>query len=514
MPVEVHDSEFVLVPTTKGMVRGRWRVSQPASPTESSSASAAFLGIPFAQPPTGTRRFAAPQPMEPWEGVLDALEYGATPLRDDSGETLIPEPAIPGDSTLNVNVFTPRPADSDAKLPVMVWIHGGAFTAGSPASPWYDGATFNRDGVVVVTVSYRLGFQGFGLIKGAPANRGVLDWLAALRWVQDNIASFGGDPSQVTIAGQSAGGGAVLTLLGMEQAQSLFARALCISGVLADVRKRDALKATRRLCEYLHTPPTASALSEIPEETLLEAQEHALALKHLRDYVNVLSEGMNVGPVIDGKVLTRPTLDSLRAGVGSDKPLLLGANDDEFSTALTGQARLVDKLPRRAVAAFLGLRGETYQAYAAANQEVSAQGTAHLLGRFVTDKIFRTAVVRVLHARGASPTWSYRFTATQPQSGLSIHCLDVPFWFDCLDGPNVENLTGPTPSRPLAQALHRSAVRFFTSGNPGWARWTPARPAVEVFGDNLEHLELADEATLHVTTPDAYRGAEVLLPSD
>lgn len=307
----------------------------------------------------------------------------------------------------------------------------------------------------MVTVSYRLGFQGFGLVKGAPANRGVLDWLAALHWVQDNIASFGGDPSQVTIAGQSAGGAAVLTLLGMEQAQSLFARALCISGVLADVRKRDALK-----------------------------------------------------------VLTRPTLDSLRAGVGSDKPLLLGANDDEFSTALTSQARLVDRLPRRAAAAFLGLRGETYQAYAAANQEVSAQGTAHLLGRFVTDKIFRTAVVRVLHARGASPTWSYRFTATQPQSGLSIHCLDVPFWFDCLDGPRVENLTGPTPSRPLAQALHQSAVLFFTSGNPGWARWTPARPAVEVFGDNLEHLKLADEATLHVTAPDAYRGAEVLLPSD
>ena len=128
--------------------------------------------------------------------------------------TLIPEPSVPGESTLNVNVFTPAPA-TDAALPVLVYIHGGGYFAGSPASPWYDGAAFNRDGVVTVSISYRLGFDGFGWIADAPMNRGVLDWLLALEWVRDNIAAFGGDPARVTIAGQSAGGGAVLTLLGM-----------------------------------------------------------------------------------------------------------------------------------------------------------------------------------------------------------------------------------------------------------------------------------------------------------
>ena len=205
--------------------------ASPAPP----GASAAFLGIPFAQAPVGDLRFAAPVPPEPWEGIRDALEYGATAQRGDPGITLIPEPSVPGESTLNVNVFTPAPGETDAALPVLVYIHGGGYTAGSPASPWYDGRAFNRDGVVTVSVSYRLGFDGFGHIPGAPSNRGVRDWIAALEWVRDNIAAFGGDPSRVTIAGQSAGGGAVLTLLGMPAAQHLFH---CRVGALRRARRR------------------------------------------------------------------------------------------------------------------------------------------------------------------------------------------------------------------------------------------------------------------------------------
>jgi para-nitrobenzyl esterase len=131
-----------IVAIAPGRVRGVWR-----------DGSAAFLGIPFAQAPVGELRFAAPVPPEPWDGVRDAVEYGATAKRENPGEsTLIPEPAIAGDATLNVNVFTPTPGDADAALPVLVYIHGGGFTEGSPASPWYDGAAFNRDGVVTVTV--------------------------------------------------------------------------------------------------------------------------------------------------------------------------------------------------------------------------------------------------------------------------------------------------------------------------------------------------------------------------
>src|SRR6478609_10953210 len=176
-PRMIIDTQTPVVAIAPGRVRGFWR-GEPGT----AGASAAFLGIPFAQAPVGDLRFAAPLPPEPWEGVRDALEYGATAQRGDLGPTLIPEPSIPGDSTLNVNVFTARPGERGAKLPVLVYIHGGGYFAGSPASPWYDGRAFNRDGAVTVTISYRLGFDGFGYIAGAPSNRGVRDWLAALEW--------------------------------------------------------------------------------------------------------------------------------------------------------------------------------------------------------------------------------------------------------------------------------------------------------------------------------------------
>ena len=151
----------------EGLVRGRWRdTTPPGSGARGRLRSAAFLGIPFAEAPVGELRFAAPVPKAPWEGVFDAAAFGATAQRGDPGVTLIPEPSVEGDSTLNVNVYTPAvPVGDDADsagMPVLVYIHGGGYFAGSPASPWYDGRNFNRDGVVTVTLSYRLGFDGFG----------------------------------------------------------------------------------------------------------------------------------------------------------------------------------------------------------------------------------------------------------------------------------------------------------------------------------------------------------------
>ena len=189
--------EHVVVETKAGAVRGFWRTH-----------SAAFLGIPYAEPPFGEQRFGAPVPRAPWAGVRDAVDYAPTPQRKALAEiTTIPEPSIPGADILTLNVFTPQPSRDAEPLPVMVYIHGGGYVAGSPASPWYDGAAFNRDGIVTVSIAYRLGFDGFGWLPDAPLNRGILDQLLALEWVRDNIAAFGGDPNRVTIAGQSAGGG-------------------------------------------------------------------------------------------------------------------------------------------------------------------------------------------------------------------------------------------------------------------------------------------------------------------
>ena len=197
-----------------------------------------FLGIPYAESPATAGRFGAPAASGRWDGIRDALRYGATSPQPDRGITLIPEPIIAGDNELNLNVFTPDLGA--ARLPVLVWIHGGGFFGGCNASPWYRGGPFARDSVVLVSIDYRLGAEGFLEVPGAPANRAVRDWVRALEWVQENIAAFGGDPGRVTIAGQSAGGGACAALLGVPAARGLFRGATCMSGGRRSCRLRKA----------------------------------------------------------------------------------------------------------------------------------------------------------------------------------------------------------------------------------------------------------------------------------
>ncbi|MGB4137638.1 MAG: carboxylesterase family protein, partial [Microbacterium sp.] len=443
------ETEYVEVQTHAGRVRGWWRDTAGG---RGNPRSAAFLGIPFAEAPVGELRFAAPVPRAPWTGVRDALEFAPTAQRGDPGVTLIPEPSIPGESTLNVNVFTPSPA-SDQRLPVLVWIHGGGYFAGSPASPWYDGRSFNRDGVVTVTISYRLGFDGFGWIEDAPSNRGVRDWLLALEWVQQNIAAFGGDPARVTIAGQSAGGGAVMTLLGMEAAQHLFHGVYAISGALADVTPEKSEEFGRSLAAEAGIAPTRAGWSTLSEERVLELQKKATEVNP--DSLNdVVEHGLPLGPTIDGELLRRATPESLRAGVGADKPLVLGATDDEFTMAMGEAGKALALVPKGILLGKLGVPKAARRPYLAANADVTAHGKARLAGRVLTDRMFRVAVLRIVADRGEAPTWVYRFAWPSGHFGFAEHCLDVPFFFDCLDGPAMEPLAGPNPPQALADEVH------------------------------------------------------------
>ena len=482
-----------IVTIAPGRVRGVWR-----------GGSAAFLGIPFAQAPIGELRFAAPVAPEPWDDVRDAGSFGATAKREKPGErTLIPEPAVAGDSTLNVNVFTPRPGDADAALPVLVYIHGGGYTEGSPASPWYDGAAFNRDGVVTVTISYRLGFDGFGYIAGAPSNRGVRDWLAALEWVRENIRAFGGDPGRVTIAGQSAGGGAVLTLIGMPAAQGLFHAAWALSPALADVPAEAARTLSAKLANLAGVAPTRDGFASVAEARLTALQEGAAkpaTADRLGVVHSLLQNGLPWGPMIDGDLIVRPTIESLRDGVGADVPLVVGATDDEFTMTTDGAKNTLRLVPVSLALGRLKVDSATRAAYLAANGAQRRKGTAAVLGRYVSDVVFRSVVVRAAEARGgvgrgtptdahptgqgqhvAARTWVYRFSWESPTIGWACHCLDVPFWFDCLDAVGVPELAGASPPRSLAEALHGSAVAFVRDGDPGWQAWSGAR-ATRVFG--------------------------------
>ncbi|GAA1859538.1 carboxylesterase/lipase family protein [Microbacterium koreense] len=474
-----------LVDTASGRVRGVWRGD-----------SAAFLGIPFAQPPVGDLRFAAPVPVERWEGVRDAVEFGATAQRGDPGETLIPEPSVAGDSTLNVNVFTPAPAD-DARLPVMVWIHGGGYTGGSPASPWYDGRSFNRDGVVTVTVSYRLGFDGFGHIEGAPSNRAVRDWLAALEWVQRNIGAFGGDPDRVTIAGQSAGGGAVLTLLAMPAAQHLFSAVWALSPALGDIPAEQARTVSAKLANLAGVAPTRAGFAAVSEERLHALQHDATNPPPARPWEKareLISQGSPWGPVIDGDLLLRDTVTSLAAGVGADKPLVIGSTDDEFTTMTDAAKHPLGLVPASLALAVVAPDPRRRRDYLAANTEQRRKGTAAVLGRYVTDAVFRVTVVRVADARGEAPTWVYRFAWASPTRGWALHCLDVPFWFDVLDADGVTRLAGPQPPRALANALHDAATAFVRTRAPGWLAWSGEPGTARVFGGPASQPDVARDA--------------------
>ncbi|WP_323741170.1 carboxylesterase/lipase family protein [Microbacterium sp. VKM Ac-2870] len=447
---------------SSGRVRGRWRTAADGA------TSAAFLGIPFAEPPVADLRFAAPVRVAAWDGVRDAGAFGGTAQRGDPGITLIPEPSIPGESTLNVNVFTPDPGTGG--LPVLVWIHGGGYFSGSPASPWYDGRSFTRDGIVTVTISYRLGVEGFGAIAGAPANRGVRDWLAALEWVQENIAAFGGDPARVTIAGQSAGGGAVLTLLGMPSAQHLFHRVWSLSGALGDVAPERARALTDTIARAAGVAADRQGFEGIDPDRLLALQKQATAIDP-KAVGAMLAAGLSLGPEIDGDLLSQPTGAALASGVGADKPLVLGTADDEFTMVLAGAERTLRWVPKTLVLGRLGLERSRRRAYLNANRDVVAHGTARIAGRYVSDRLFREKNVELADQRGAAPTWMYRFSWPSGRFGFAEHCLDVPFFFDCLDAEGIAPLAGDHPPQALADAMHADAVAFVSGGEPGWTQW-------------------------------------------
>lgn len=309
-----------------------------------------------------------------------------------------------------------------------MWIHGGGFVAGSQASPWYDGRAFARDGVVCVTVGYRLGVDGFPVLDDVPTNLGLRDVLLALDWVRENIAAFGGDPGRVTLAGQSAGAAAVLALLSSPAGAGRFQRAVSMSGAVLEVGEDAARGFLGRLGERLGVPPTRDGLAGCSVERL---QQAVLDL-HAGDRTPL-------GPVVGDDVLPVSVPEGL-ARYGHDVPLLLGATGDEFDGG-------------------------------SAAKDPAANAAARAAGTRVTDTLFRAACPRVASARrdADAGTWLYSF---EWPPGGAAHCLDIPFFFDVLDAPGVPESLGPNPPAELATWMHADVVGFVRGDEPGWARAT------------------------------------------
>lgn len=479
-----------IVSVTGGKVRGR---------TEDGISS--FLGIPYAAAPVGPARFDVPRPVREWPGVRDAVEYGPTCVQSPYPapiHALIGSDGIPGDEYLNVNVWTPD--SGGAGLPVLVWIHGGAFVRGSNARAIYDGSAFARDGVVVVSVNYRLGISGFAAVPGAPLNRGLRDQIFALQWVQENVAAFGGDPGNVTIFGESAGGMSVVNLIASPQARGLFRRAIAQSANGSAVAEADdARKVAENLATVLGIAPTTAEFGALEPEQLRRAQD-SIALELMTDPnpaqwgASIIRNGLGIlsfFPVIDGELIPARPTDVIAAQSDHTVPLITGWTAEEFRffTFPTGIAAGItdDTLPF--VLGRYGLDAAVAERYAANRPGASA---ADVFAAVITDLVFRDDVTRIAEctAMAGNPAYVYEFAwrSSIPDLGAA-HVMEVPFVFDQI--AQAHTLTGPNPPQHLADEVHRSWVRFATHGDPGWSRFDPASRTVRIF-DAPESYEVAD----------------------
>jgi len=462
----------------------------------------AFLGIPFAAPAVGADRYRAPRPVLPWDGTRDATVSGPSAAQSPylpPIDAVLPSSVSPGDDYLNVNVWAPADADG---LPVMVWIHGGAFVRGANSLSVYDGSAFARDGVVLVSVNYRLGAPGFAVLDGAPTNLGLRDQIAALEWVRDNVAAFGGNPDDVTVFGESAGGMSVATLMAAPPARGLFHRAAVQSGgATAVCEQEDARRVSAQLAAHLGVSPTAEAFAGLDPDVVTQAQTAVgLAMQADPDPQRwgptVLRSGlgiMSLFPVIDGDIVPDVPLARIADGAASQVPLLIGTTREEFRLFLvpTGGAGALTSDSLSAMAIRYGWPARAIETYAA-NRSGSTPGD--IACAVLTDAGFRLPATELATAQTAAggSVYAYELAWRTPVADLgACHGLDLGFVFDSLGAG--APMAGETAPAELATQMHDAWVRFAVDGTPGWRPWTPDDRAVMTF-DTASHLAQAPRA--------------------
>lgn len=473
---------------------------------------ARFLGIPYAAPPVGALRFAIPQAPDPWTGVRDALTPGPNaPQRVKfmpglDAAALVGHGWEAGDDYLTLNIWSP--AEHDTGRPVMVFIHGGGFVAGSKDAPVQDGSTFARDGVVCVAINYRMGVDGFLPIPGIPTNLGLRDMVAALEWVRDNIAAFGGDPANVTVFGESAGAMAIANLVTSPLARGLFRRAIVQSGHGRMTRNIGvAQRLVRKLAKVLKITPDEPGFRSVePGERLLDAVEKVslpttrLDLRDAEGHEPVFGISRFV-PVHGDDVLPQKALDALRAGVGSEVDLLIGTNAQEMNLYFvpTGVREKIGRLLATYIVHRVHPRArKLLKAYGMGRKGVRP---GHAFADAAHDLVFRWPARRFAEEhRGRTHMYEFEWQSPlfggQASDGLgAAHAMELPFVFDSLaatTGP--EGLCGDAPPQELATRIHRLWVGFARDGTLPWPEFS--RDQRHVF--QLERGEAIEEAAFPI----------------
>ena len=462
-----------------------------------------FLGIRYAAPVSGAARFAAPQPVEPWKGIFsaDVVSPVSPQPRSGIGSYLPGDPMEQGEDCLSLNVWT---AGCDAeRRPVIVFLHGGAFLSGTGAGVLYRGEGFARRGVVLVTLNYRLGFLGFlahpALDSGGArlANRGLLDQLAALEWVEKNIAEFGGDPANVTLVGESAGAMSIADLASSGELKGRVRRVVLESGATSIVSQADAFSMAERFVSFLGDHDVSlEALSSAPMAELVAAQDSVVA-----NFGG--AAGMPFRPIVDGELLRVHPDTAIAMGATASLDVLAGTNRDEFRLFTFAQPEiptLDDDGLGRLLDGYLDDAGMSVTARAVIDCFRTARESRGLGARprdlfeaIGTDLVFRLPTLRFLsaHAHFGGRAFCYRFDWESPfaQGALgACHALELPFVFGTLDNPIVAFFSGTgDAATAISEEMQHAWTEFARSGRPAvagdeWPEYESARRMTRIFG--------------------------------
>ncbi len=462
-----------------------------------------FKGIPYAESSLGDLRFRPPVAKKVWTDVLDATRYGHcafqaySQLEEWFGK-LQPE----SEDCLNLNIWTPS-ADKK-KRPVMFWIHGGAFTIGGGIDPIYDGSALAKRGdVVVVTINYRLGMFGYLYVPGKTINVGQFDQILALKWVQDNIEFFGGDPNNVTIFGESAGGYAVITLSAMPAAKGLFHKVIAQSAPFIDPRIND-ITTKKLMREFGLKRGDIDGLRKIPAEKIIEGQNKYFE----KNAIDILA----LRPLIDGDTIPIHPLKAFRNGDCKHLDFMIGTNLDEFKlfSALDPNAfNVSDSDMEKLLIGYLGTLGIDndrskliLNTYKEAREGKYSTDPKEIMSALITDAIFRISTIRLLEAQSPHQpnTYNYMFTWQTPVlDGIlgACHALELPFVFGNLDLPHMDNFVGKNTNKALSEKMMDAWIAFARTGNPNheglpdWSSYDTEKRTTMFFGDECKAVNAA-----------------------
>ncbi|MEC3957935.1 carboxylesterase family protein [Nocardia sp. CDC153] len=481
--------------TAAGVVRGRWETSV-----------AVFRGIRYAEPPVGPRRFAGPIPARRWDGVRDAGVFGPPVPQVNNGGAVMSsvsgEVDDGSEDCLTLNVWSPDLGG--ANLPVMVWIQGGTYLENNTANPHCDGATLARAGVVVVSMNYRVGADGFARIAGAPNNRGILDQIAALCWVQDNIAAFGGDPANVTVFGQSAGAASIAALLVMPSAAGLFRRAISQSmpGTYFTPGLADAISTT--IAAQLGVRATVSDLARLPPRALTNATTALIA--KLPEFVDVWGPmaltPTPFSPIVDGDALPYAPWTALARGAARNVDLLIGHTRDEFRlyTSRPGYERTPQQMAMAFHHLCPGPDGE--RRYRTAYPDATPAQRFEILN---SDWLFRMPSLHLADAAhvGGGPVRFYELAWSFNAEQGASHCLDFLLLFGTLSPDEVRDHRSAHANAAeeiayVGQCIRTDWVSFAATGNPGWAAYDPRARSTRVYHAEAVTRPYLEEASRRI----------------